>query len=220
MKKQVDKSHYRFSRYLHKRRWASLWHQLDEVLKFEPECVLEIGPGAGTFKATCATLGVEVETVDVDPELQPDHVCSVLQLPFGDATFDVTCAFQMLEHIPFEDSMRAFSELGRVARKAVVISLPDADPAWPVLITLPRLGKRTFFIRRPFTKAREHDFDGEHYWEVNTRNYSLETVSSRFASFPHLTLQRTFRVEDFPYHRFFIFERQHSVDLGEAKIRG
>lgn len=217
MKKQVEKSHYRFSKYLHKRRWASLWHQVDEVLRHRPERVLEVGPGAGVFKAVCASLGVPVETVDVDPELEPDHVCSVLNLPFADNSFDVACAFQMLEHIPFDESMKALGELGRVARRGVVISLPDADPAWPVLITLPRLGKRGFLIRRPLFKLREHHFNGEHHWEINKRGYSLKHVMSQFAFIGHLDLVKTFRVEDFPYHRFFIFACNNSGALASRE---
>lgn len=210
MKKQVEKSHYQFSKYLHKRRWASLWHQVDEVLRHGPERVLEIGPGAGVFKAVCASLGVPVETVDVDPDLKPDHVCSVRNLPFANNSFDVACAFQMLEHIPFEESVRALGELGRVARKAVVISLPDADPAWPVQITVPRLGRKSFLIRRPFFKLRKHHFNGEHYWEINKSGYSIKQVIRQFNSIGHLELVDTFRVEDFPYHRFFIFACSNS----------
>lgn len=218
MKKQVDKSHYRFERYLHKRRWASLWHQVDEVLRQEPERVLEIGPGAGIFKAVCEPLGVSVETVDVDPDLKPDHVCSVLDLPFEDGAFDVACAFQMLEHIPFEDSIRALAELGRVARKAVLISLPDADPAWPVLVTLPRLGKKSLLIRRPFFRPRRHEFNGEHYWEINKQDYPLRQVVSRFASLKHMSLERTYRVEEFPYHRFFVFACKSTGERAERVL--
>lgn len=208
MKKQVDKSHYRFAKYLHSRRWASMWHQIDEVLRFDPGCVLEVGPGAGVFKAVCEVLGVAVETADIDPELGPDYICSVLDLPFEDAAFDVTCAFQMLEHIPFEDSMRALAELGRTARNGVVVSLPDADPAWPTIVTLPRFGQRSFLLRKPFFRPKEHVFRGEHYWEINKKGYSLAKVISAFATISALRLRKTYRVPQFPYHRFFVFEKR------------
>jgi len=218
MKKQVDKSHYKFSKYMHKRRWSSVWHQIDEVLLFNPERVLEIGPGPGIFKATCGALGIKVETADIDPELNPDHVCSALDLPFEDEAFDVTCAFQMLEHIPFRDSLRALAELGRTTRKAVVVSLPDADPAWPIIITVPRLGKFNFLLRRPLFQPPEHVFHGEHYWEINKKGYALEQILSEFRNLGQLNLQKTYRVPDFPYHRFFIFEK--TAHEGIATLSG
>jgi protein-L-isoaspartate O-methyltransferase len=78
MKKQVDKSHYEFGKYVPKPRWASMWHQLDEVIKLNPERVLEIGPGPGLFKALAGAMGIHVETLDLDPDLKPDHAASVL----------------------------------------------------------------------------------------------------------------------------------------------
>lgn len=64
MQKQVDKSHYEFGRYVTKQRWASMWHQLDEVMKLRPERVLEVGPGPGVFKAMAGLFGVHVETLE------------------------------------------------------------------------------------------------------------------------------------------------------------
>jgi 2-polyprenyl-3-methyl-5-hydroxy-6-metoxy-1,4-benzoquinol methylase len=107
MNKQVDSSHYAFSVYMDKKRWTSVWHQLDEVLRVEPARVLEVGPGLGLFKAAASTHGLRVETFDIDPDLKPDHVGSVLAMPFSDAEFDVVCAFQMLEHLEYEQALRA-----------------------------------------------------------------------------------------------------------------
>jgi len=114
MKKQVDKSHYKFRSYVHKRRWASMWHQLDEVLSLQAASVLEIGPGPGILKAMAALFDTRVETLDIDPELRPDHVASASDLPFADRAYDVVCAFEMLEHVPYEKSLSIFGELARV----------------------------------------------------------------------------------------------------------
>lgn len=210
MERQVDKSHYEFARYLHKRRWVSMWHQLDEVLKFHPKNVLEIGPGPGIFKATAGALGLHVETLDLDPNLNPDHVASVFDMPFKNGAFDVVCAFQMLEHLPFEDSRRAFREMARVARTAIVISLPDAATRWPISVYLPVIGMVHLLVPRPRLRAPVHEFDGEHYWEINKSKYSLKTVCAELFGLDSIYIKSTYRVPEHPYHRFFVLKKVSS----------
>ena len=212
MRKQVDKSHYEFGTYMTKHRWVSVWHQLDEVIKLDPERVLEVGPGPGLFKAAAGALGVHVETLDLDPELRPDHVASVFEMPFEDGTFDVVCAFQMLEHLPFEQSLEAFREMVRVAGKAVVISLPDAAIRWPYSIYLPKVGIVQFSIPRPRLRASLHEFDGEHYWEINKQGYPVTKVIQELSSVAAVSLSRTFRVPENLYHRFFVFAHCNAVE--------
>lgn len=203
--KQVDRSHYEFGKYMTKRRWASVWHQLDEVIKLDPERVLEVGPGPGLFKAAAGALGVHVETLDLDPELGSDHVASVFEMPFEDCAFDVVCAFQMLEHLPFEQSLEAFREMVRLAGRAVVISLPDAATRYPVSIHVPGIGDVKFSIPKPRLRAPAHQFDGEHHWEINKRGYPLAKVVQTFSCEAPVSLLRTFRAPEHPYYRFLIF---------------
>jgi hypothetical protein len=136
--KQVDHSHYAFHKYMSRARWASVWHQLDEVLRLAPASVLEIGPGTGVFKAAATAFGLQVQTLDPDPELKPDFVGSALALPLADAAVDLSCAFQVLEHLPYADSMKAFRRDGargappcgdQPARRAAAVALPVPHPA-------------------------------------------------------------------------------------------
>lgn len=202
---QVDRSHYEFQRYVSPERWASLWHQVDETLQLAPSRVLEVGPGPGIFKAVAGRFGVSVETMDVDPELDPDHVGSATAMPFPDRAYDMVCAFQMLEHLPYEQSLRAFREMVRVARLHVVISLPDARPALPVSVYVPRLGMKRWLFPIPSFRLAPHRFDGEHHWEVNKRGFSLAKVCADLTAVCNLV--KTYRVHDLPYHRFFVFRR-------------
>lgn len=201
---QVEKSHYAFPSYMSKQRWSSIWHQLDEIQRLKPESVLELGPGPGIFKAIAAQFGIAVETLDIDPELKPDHVASATAMPFKNGAYDVVCAFQMLEHLPYECSLEAFREMVRVSRKNVVISLPDAKKVYPVTAQLPRLGEVQFLCPRPFTPPPVHHFDGEHYWEVNKSDYALDRIILDFTRCARLI--KTYRVTENPYHRFFVFE--------------
>lgn len=205
LQKQVDASHYDFNTYMTKARWASTWHQIDEVLATQPTSVLEVGPGAGMFAACARTYGLSVRTLDLDPELHPDYVAAADDIPLPDNSIDTACAFQVLEHMPYETSMGALAELCRVARKAVIISLPDVGSGWAETLTIPKLGTYRFILHNPFAKRISHTFDGEHHWEINKQGYALDEVIDRMKTEAAGYNLRTFRVHENLYHRFFVW---------------
>jgi len=148
---------------------------------------------------------VKIETLDLDPDLKPDHIGSATNMPFADAAYDVVCAFQMLEHLPYEASLLAFSEMVRVSRGHVLISLPDAKPVWQYRIQIPMFGIHDFLINKPQFGALVHEFDGEHYWEINKLGYSLDRIITDFST--KAKLINTYRPTENPSHRFFVFKR-------------
>ncbi len=204
--KQVEKEHYRFTDYMTKKRWASIWHQIDEVNSLDAETVLEVGPGLGVFKSMAASVGLSVETLDIDPDLNPDYVGSAEALPFKDNSFDAVCCFQVLEHFSYNVSLSIFQEMARVSRKYLVVSIPDIAPLVGIQINIPKV--RTLTVRIPWNlyKVKKHVFDGEHYWELNKKGYALNKVVYDLKSISGATLKKTYRVPENPYHRFFVFE--------------
>lgn len=206
--KQVEKEHYLFSRYMTKRRWASIWHQIDEVTKLQSLSILEIGPGPGAFKALCIEFGLKIQTLDIDKDMLPDYVASADDMPLNDSSFDTVCAFQVLEHVPFQQSLMIFSEMCRVARKNIVISLPDAMTYWPYSIHIPKIGEYKFILRKPFWRKTFHEYDGQHYWEINKKGYDENYVRKCLLESGSVTLKYTYRVKENPYHRFYIFDKK------------
>jgi SAM-dependent methyltransferase len=203
---QVEKSHYGFNSYYSKQRWSSLWHQLDEIQRLEPGSVLEIGPGRGLFKQFAGAFGIKVETVDIAADLNPDHLATASQLPFADASYDCVCAFQVLEHLPYADALSAFREMVRVTRRHIAISLPDSRPQWQYSIHVPGWGQVEAAIHKPFWRPSPYAFNGEHYWVVNAAGYSLGRVTEDLVREGGYLL-RSYRVKEFPAHRFFLFEK-------------
>ncbi|MHB1170110.1 MAG: class I SAM-dependent methyltransferase [Longimicrobiales bacterium] len=203
---QVSTSHYEFRRYIDKPRWNSIWHQIETVNDLGGGRVLEVGPGPGVFTCVARAAGLLVATVDIDPHLRPDCAASVTDLPFPDGAFDVAVAFQVLEHVPYETSLRAFCELARVAARGVVVSLPDARKAWRYLFHVPTVGQLSLLVPRPRLRAPEHTFDGQHYWEIGKRGYAPDRVFSDFMA-PGMHLEKAYRVPENPYHHFLIFRR-------------
>jgi len=94
MEKQVHASHYDFASYMDKKRWTSVWHQLDEVNRANPRSVLEIGPGPGLLKAVAALYALRVETFDIDPELKRDHLGAAFDMPFARGSREVSRDFR------------------------------------------------------------------------------------------------------------------------------
>jgi predicted SAM-dependent methyltransferase len=208
---QVSSDHYNFSKYMDKGRWNSCYHQIDEMISPGYESILEVGVGPGITSGILKRHDFVYETLDIDPDLHPDHIGSVTEMPFNDRSVDVIGCFQVLEHLPFEQFQIALNELFRVARKRVILSLPDIRPVWSIRLYVPRLlRKRDILFPRPFFKPREHIFNGQHYWEINKKGYSIShirqiiTDCAQMASF---VLYKDYRVWEFDYHHFFVLKK-------------
>jgi SAM-dependent methyltransferase len=203
--KQVDASHYRFSSYINKARFASFWHQVDEVLKFEPRTVLEIGPGPGIVTNILRKQGVRVTTVDFADDVGADIVASVLNLPFHDDEFDVVICCQVLEHLGIGNFPNALVEIRRVTAKGAVISLPHAGRIWPFDIYFPKIGSIRFSLKLQMIPDK-HVFDGQHYWEIGKKGFSEKNI--RYNILNIFGLKDDFRVHENPFHHFYICEKK------------
>jgi SAM-dependent methyltransferase len=106
------------------------WPMLSALAASAP-ARLEIGPGLHPRLPIAGTHFVDIS----EPALSRlraraglTTLGEITALPFPDATFDLICAFDIVEHV--EDDHLAFRELGRIARDGatVVFSVP-LDPA-------------------------------------------------------------------------------------------
>lgn len=97
----------------------------------DPERVLDVGSADGPSVEWMSARGRRI-ALDVDfTALKPGDVCgSAHELPFGDATFDVVAAFDVLEHC--EPESRALGELIRVLRPGgrLMLAVPAYNWAW------------------------------------------------------------------------------------------
>ena len=144
------------------------------------------------------------ESMDIAEELKPDHIGSLIEMPFLDKQYDIVVCFQVLEHIPFELFEKALSELFRVAKKSVIISLPNAEAF--LKIQIPKIC-RMKLVKKPFSKAKEHEFDGEHYWEVNKKGYEIKRIMKIIVDTGkkyNCALEKNYRIWENPYHHFFV----------------
>ena len=94
---------------------------------------LEIGPGLRPRLPIAGTYFVDVSRAAVSRLTARGGLATlgeITSLPFPDRTFDVVCAFDIVEHV--EDDQQVFRELGRVARDeaTIIFSVPLHPARW------------------------------------------------------------------------------------------
>lgn len=210
---QLPTSEHYSHRYESKQRLASYWHQIDECIAIGGKRVLVVGKGTGTVPFMLERRGFEVLTLDLQPELKPSLIGDVRSMPLADGSVDVVICSQVLEHMPYEFFEPSLRELGRVARNGVVLSLPDNGRYLKIDITGFRI-VRSLFVDVPRLRLMPKEFDGEHYWEVNSRGYRLGRIDRSIRN-AGLRIEKSFRVFELPWHRFWRLRPSRVASAGE-----
>jgi ubiquinone/menaquinone biosynthesis C-methylase UbiE len=205
--KQVDKAHYSFEKYFFPGRWMSYWYQTKEITQRKDVLtVLDVGPGTTFLKDILRVHRPDISytTVDVAEDVLPDVIGSVTKLPFSNESFDVVCAFQVLEHIAFSDFELALAEMKRVSKKYIFISLPHFGPSVEVWFKIPLMKRIKFSFKVPVPK--KHVFGGQHYWEIGKRGYSARKIRQILQE--QFTIQSEYVPFENQYHHFYILEKK------------
>lgn len=198
--------HYRAS-YLGKsfQRLASYRQQLQYVVKSSPTNVLLIGKGDGFVAKTLCEMGIAVVVLDVDSSLNPDVCASVEKMPLDNQSFDVSICCQVLEHLPFEKLELCLTEIRRVTRNRLVMSVPDNRRFFLFRLRFARFnlewqGSLSRLRPRKIPAARFEQHG--HYWEIGWRGYGICDVE-RVITNAGWKLMEHRRVPDLAWHTFF-----------------
>jgi SAM-dependent methyltransferase len=123
------------------------------------EAVLDVGCGDGRLTNRLAVRHERVVGVDISPEALrhvevETHVAPVTALPFADRSFDLVLCTEVLEHLEDDELACALDELGRVAGRFVLLSVPFEE-------SLSNAEGRCPSCRATFHVFRHHQhFDG------------------------------------------------------------
>lgn len=189
-----------------KERFCSYWHQINEIISLKPKKAIEIGIGNGFVARYLREKKLNVTTIDIAYDLQPDVAGSVSKMPIIDESFEVVACCEVLEHLPYSEFQKVLKETHRVSRKHVVLSLPDVTTVYRINVELPRIRPIKKLIPHPFHRPAHHTFDGEHYWEIGKTDYPLKKIEFDIEQ-SGFKFIRTYRVFEFYYHRFLILEK-------------
>ncbi|MFN5149843.1 MAG: class I SAM-dependent methyltransferase [Flavobacteriia bacterium] len=199
MEVQVDSSHYDFFKYVDIDRFNSFYYQLLLIKKICPKSILDIGPG-NNFLRDLLSKEFDFKTIDIDSELDPDFNGSVDAMPLENNSFDLVCCFQVLEHLPFDKFDQCLSELNRVSRENVLLSLPYSrlDLKFSFKFTIFKELRLLITIPKFYKKNK---FDGQHYWEIGRRNTPSRLVQEMIEKY--FVIEEVINPFENPYHIFY-----------------
>ena len=204
MKKNLP---FAFSRYVSKRRWVSYWHQVDEVIKSNPNSLLIIGKGDGIVGDILKKEGINVITFDFDSELNPDFLGNVIEIKsvLKAQTFDTILCCEVLEHIPFDHFEEIIRQLNELTKKYLVLSLPLYFWEMKLTLKIHRKSLVNFHLIIPRFTKRPPVREREHYWEIG-RGHSFKEVKLILEKY--FTITKNYAVKEQPYHMFFCLEKK------------
>ena len=179
--------------------FTSLSAQIDDIFylidhyKIKNPSILIIGVGNDLLKTILKyQFNYLVDTLDIDPDLKPDIAGSVHQLDKNlKRSYDIIVCCHVLEHMPFELFEPTVKLMKKYCRFAV-IHLPIAKFGITTKIGLyPLFEKNIDILSTYFFKP--HKFDGQHYWEIGTKGYSLSSISKTISSHFDILVQYNFK---------------------------
>ena len=202
--------------YLHKHRWISFWYQIQEVAMLEDaEKILEIGVGSHVVADVLSRMDYAVEVLDVDEELKPDIVADIRTLDNNilKNKYDAVLCFQVLEHIPYSDFLKALENIRELSNNYVLISLPysySGNIKLRAKIKFTPKMKAINFIKIFDFFPKKHIYDGKHYWELGKKGYTLRKVLKDIQS-KGLMIKKNYPIFENPYHYIIVCEKMDKL---------
>jgi ubiquinone/menaquinone biosynthesis C-methylase UbiE len=205
MEQQVNKNAYIFSKYVSLDRWSSYYYQLREVLNLSPSSILEVGVGDKVFgNYIINNTDIDYKNLDIASDLKPDILGSVDQMPIESSSFELVCAFEVLEHLPFDLFEKSLREIARVSSKYAVLSLPHFGPPIKFLLKVPFLSEIKMSCK-VFT-PKKHAFNGQHYWEIGKKGFRASKMKKTLKKY--FILIKDFIPFENQYHHFYVLQKK------------
>ena len=193
--------------------------QMQEIRALKVKRVLEIGLGEGFMASYMRTLGMVYDTLDISQHSDPTLLGRLedLDVQTFQRRYHCVCAFQMLEHFPYERFVPNLQKMAALSREYVYISLPYSCIGFKFTLSFSidhnKRWRKTFSFHWPPNKpnkkyreqyVREYPY-AVHYWEIGRQGFPWKRVKADIES-AGLDIVKMFHAENM-FH-FFVLARK------------
>ena len=157
--------------------WLSYWHQLKLMLESleAKDSMIELGIGSGFTSNYLRSKNIDVLTVDIDKNKSPDIVSDAISFK-PNKNYDHFCAFEVFEHMKFEEMENVLKNIKSKIDKNIFISVPIYKKT-PINIELKfKSYWKSITVKTPKTSI----IDPHHQWELNYKDITEEKLISVF----------------------------------------
>jgi len=158
-------------------RWISYWYQVKLMTEYvkEGDKMIELGLGTGFLANYFRSRGVNVFTLDIDKNKKPDLVIDAINF-HPSADFDHFCAFEVFEHLEYDEMEKVLDNIKDHVRKNIFISVPIFRKT-PINLVIKMKSKWiTVSVPLPKWKIKEE----HHRWELGYKEYYAERLISDY----------------------------------------
>ena len=160
-----------------KEHWLSYWHQLKLMLESleAKDSMIELGIGSGFTSNYLRSKNIDVLTVDIDKNKSPDIVSDAISFK-PNKNYEHFCAFEVFEHMKFEEMENVLKNIKSKIDKNIFISVPIYKKT-PINIELKfKSYWKSITVKTPKTSI----IDPHHQWELNYKDITEEKLISVF----------------------------------------
>lgn len=183
--------------------WQLYWQQqkIMQNLIMPGEHVLELGVGSGFTANYLKSKGIRVTTIDIDEEKNPDIVGNIVTYKFKN-DYDHILAFEVLEHIPFDQVEILLPKLSAVCDKNFFISVPmNRTVLFYLNLKLPKMKEISWGL----TRKKGRLLSEHHFWEIGFQSITEKKLEGLFV---HSGYQILASEKVFPAHAFYVLENR------------
>jgi len=161
------------------RHWRMYWNQqkLLEGNIDKKDRIGEIGVGTKFTTNYLISKGYNVRTIDIDPGKKPDVLANIVTCEEAILEFDVVLAFNILEHIPYEDMISVIKKFKNAGTQKLFIGLPiNQKNIFEMYIKVGRFYEKQLSIRIP----RKRITAQYHHWELEYKDFTIARLISDY----------------------------------------